>query len=162
MSSQRQSSDEKPLNDEQFMRYSRQIMLPEWGEQGQKILANVKVLIVGCGGLGTLAASYLAGAGIGHLVLVDDDEVTLSNLPRQLSYDMDSLDNAKVFELSNRLQEQNPHCWIEPIFDRFSEGSAPSLLKNVDLLLDCSDNMTTRYLINEQCINQQVPLLSGS
>jgi len=150
------------LSAKQYVRYSRQIMLTDWGEAGQLRLSQSKVLIVGCGGLGNGAASYLAGAGVGHLVLVDDDEVALSNLPRQLAFDEDSLENAKAFALANRLREQNPQIKVEPHVQRFGADNSASLLRGCDLVIDCSDNFATRYLLNARCVESNIALLSGS
>ncbi|MDP2560168.1 HesA/MoeB/ThiF family protein [Psychrobium sp. 1_MG-2023] len=150
------------LSDQAFIQYSRQIMLKGWGEQGQLTLLNKHVAIVGCGGLGNVTATYLAGAGIGTLTLIDDDEVELSNLPRQFMFDHDSIENAKAFEVANRLQEQHPSLQLNQHAQRLTRDNTTSLLGNVDLILDCSDNMPTRYLINSFCVEQSVPLISAS
>lgn len=150
------------LSDDEFVRYSRQIMLPDWALQGQLTLANSKVLIVGCGGLGTMVASQLGGAGVGHLVLVDDDEVELSNLPRQLAFDTDSVQNAKAFELANRLREQNPDIIIEPHVERFEDDNAAHFSQGCDLIIDCSDNFNTRYGVNRHGSDKSIAVLSGS
>lgn len=150
------------LTDQEFIRYSRQIMLADIGETGQLRLKQAKVLIVGLGGLGTVAASYLAGAGVGELWLVDGDEVDLSNLPRQLLYDLDSIENAKVYEARQRLLEANPEVTIHAEMGRVSFPELQTLVSQVDLVLDCSDNMATRYAINKACFTQGVELLSAA
>lgn len=150
------------LSNDEFVRYSRQVMLEQWGEHGQLNLKSAKVVIIGCGGLGNIAASFLAGAGIGQLVLVDDDSVELSNLPRQIAFENDDIENAKAFALANRLREQNDQIEVMAIAQRFSNDNADHLLKSTDLVLDCSDNFATRYALNKACVNQQVALLSAS
>ena len=139
------------MTDEDFLRYSRQIMLPEIGEAGQAKLADSKVLIVGLGGLGGLAAGLLGGAGVGELWLMDDDEVELSNLPRQLLFDLDSIGNAKVYETRNRLLEANPGLTVHALMERAGPEQLPDLVSGVDLVLDCSDNLATRFAINRAC-----------
>ena len=150
------------LTAQQFVRYSRQIMLDDWGEQRQIALGQRHVIIVGAGGLGNIAASFLAGAGVGTLTIIDGDEVELSNLGRQIAFDTDSIENAKVFELTNRLREQNPtieliaeHCYV-------ADNNIATLLAGADLVLDCSDNFVTRDLINQHCVDAEVALLSAS
>jgi len=150
------------LSDREFIRYSRQLMLDQWQEEGQLRLKQAKVLIIGCGGLGNTAASLLAGAGVGQLTLMDDDSVELSNLPRQISYEMDDIDNAKAFALANRLREQNDDIEVIALKQRFDLSCAKHHLIKFDLVLDCSDNFTTRFLLNQQCVAAQLPLLSAS
>ena len=156
----------KPVNnnlrDSEFNRYSRQIMLNDWGEAGQLKLKNSRVVVVGCGGLGSVVASYLAGIGVGFLSLIDGDDVELSNLPRQLTFDMDSLDLNKSDELMQRLYAQNDDVdiMINPIhLDNFN---IHDLLSGHDLVLDCTDNFDTRLLINQWCVLNGVSLMSGS
>ncbi|MGB0833159.1 MAG: HesA/MoeB/ThiF family protein [Psychrobium sp.] len=150
------------LRSSEFERYSRQIMLSDWGEEGQLKLKNSKVAIVGCGGLGNVAATYLAGAGVGHLTLIDGDEVELSNLHRQLAFDIDSCELNKADELCQRLFSQNDEIdiHIEPLY--LDDDCIDELLTGHDLVLDCSDNFKARQLVNRWCVKQKLPLLSGS
>ncbi|MGB1296852.1 MAG: HesA/MoeB/ThiF family protein [Psychrobium sp.] len=150
------------LRSSEFQRYSRQIMLSDWGEEGQLKLKNSRVAIVGCGGLGNVAATYLAGAGVGHLTLIDGDDVELSNLHRQIAFDIDSCDLNKADELCQRLFSQNDEIdiHIEPLY--LDNDCIDELLENHDLVLDCSDNFNTRQLVNCWCVKQNVPLLSAS
>lgn len=150
------------LNSAEFIRYSRQIMLDDWQESGQLRLKAANVVVIGCGGLGNMTATLLAGAGVGHITLVDDDEVELSNLPRQISFEQDDIANSKVFALANRLREQNEQVIIDALHQRFDESNAKHLIANADLVLDCSDNFACRFLVNQHCLNQGVALLSAS
>lgn len=150
------------LRDNEFNRYSRQIMLNDWGEEGQLKLKNSRVVIVGCGGLGSVVASYLAGCGVGLLSLIDGDNVELSNLPRQLTFDMDSVDLNKSDELMQRLYAQNDDIdiMINPVqLDKFN---IDELLTGNDLVLDCTDNFDTRLMINKWCVVNETPLMSAA
>jgi sulfur carrier protein ThiS adenylyltransferase len=150
------------LSSTQFVRYSRQIMLEQWGETGQVKLGQVHVVIVGAGGLANIAASYLAGAGVGKLSIIDGDEVELSNLPRQIAFDLDSVENAKVYELANRLREQNDLIEIFSHHQYLDCNNVTRLLSHCQLVLDCTDNPETRQLINRHCVEKKLPLLSAS
>ena len=156
------NSSVNKLRDNEFNRYSRQIMLNDWGEEGQLRLKNSRVVIVGCGGLGSVVASYLAGCGIGQLSLIDGDDVELSNLPRQLSFDMDSVGLNKSDELMQRLYAQNDDIDITVNPDQLDKFNIDELLTGNDLVLDCTDNFDTRLLINQWCVMNFVPLMSAS
>lgn len=132
-------------------RYSRQIMLAEIGEEGQTRLANSRVLIVGVGGLGSPVALYLAGAGVGTIGLVDDDVVSESNLQRQVLYEQSQIGQLKVEMAARRLRNLNPHCRIETHAGRLDADNANGLIAGYDLVIDCSDNYATRYLIDDVC-----------
>lgn len=151
------------LSDQQFLRYSAQIMLPEIGECGQLKLANAKVLLIGLGGLGNPVAAYLAAAGVGYLYLVDDDEVELSNLQRQVLYRPAQLKQAKAQAAAAQLSQQNPLITLSPIQQRFSlDSDAYRLVADVNLVIDCSDNMATRQLINQACVRYKTALIVGA
>lgn len=150
------------LNDQQFMRYSRQLMLGEVAEAGQLKLKQAKVLIIGMGGLGTPAAQYLAGAGIGHLTLVDFDEIELSNLPRQILYAEHDLGEAKVIAAAERLAEINSDIEVIAINEKLDEAALVKHIAKADLVLDCCDNLNTRYAINAQCRELKIPHVSGA
>ena len=147
------------INDDDFQRYNRQMALDAWGEEGQIRLQQAKVLIVGCGGLGTTAGLFLAGAGVGHLVLADGDQLEVSNLSRQIAYRAADLGEAKAIALSKQLQALNPNIHIRPV-NRHLMGPALSIeIALADLVLDCSDNFKTRQAINQTCRTQKTPLI---
>lgn len=150
------------LNDNDFMRYSRQVMLEDIGLEGQNKLQQARVLIVGLGGLGSPASLYLAGAGIGELILVDDDELHVSNLQRQILYRTQDIPNAKSEVARQSLLALNPEIKITSYKQRIDDDSLSKLVKEADLVLDCTDNMLTRQAINRACVAQQTPLISGS
>jgi adenylyltransferase/sulfurtransferase len=150
------------LSDQELLRYSRQIMLPKFDIAGQLALKNAKVLIIGVGGLGSPVAMYLAAAGIGSLTIVDDDHVDVSNLQRQLLHRESSLGKMKVDSAKEMLSDINPHIDIHPIAKRLDFGALQNLVKDVDLVLDCSDSFTTRFLVNRVCVLESKPLVSGA
>ncbi len=152
----------KHLNDEELLRYSRQIFLPNIDIEGQERLLNAHVLIMGVGGLGSLTSAYLAGAGIGKLTIIDDDHVEISNLHRQLLYTQDDIGKLKVDVAARRLLAANEHCKIQTINSRLDALQLQGLLKDVDLLLDGTDNFATRLLVNRACLNAKKPLLSAA
>ncbi len=152
------------LTDKDFIRYSRQILLPEVGEAGQQTFAGAKVAIIGIGGLGHLVAQYLAAAGIDHLTLVDGDTVEVSNLPRQLLFDDSDLGCHKASVAKNKLSRAYGHTSITAVTEHLNQDNAESVLSSaeIDLLLDCSDNFATRHLVNELAVKQQLTLVSAS
>lgn len=150
------------LNDNDFMRYSRQVILEDIGLEGQNKLQQARVLIVGLGGLGSPASLYLAGAGIGELILVDDDELHFSNLQRQILYRTQDIPDAKSEVAKQSLLALNPEIKITSYKQRIDDDSLSKLVKEVNLVLDCTDNMLTRQAINRACVTQQTPLISGS
>lgn len=150
------------LSDNEFMRYSRQVMLEDIGLEGQNKLHQAKVLIVGLGGLGSPASLYLAGAGVGELILVDDDNLHLSNLQRQVLYRTEDIPKAKSDVAKQALLALNPEIKLVAYQQRVTDDSLKMLVANVDLVLDCTDNMLTRQAINRACVSQQTPLISGS
>lgn len=150
------------MNDEQLLRYSRQIMLPQLDVTGQQKLLDARVLIIGLGGLGSPAAMYLAAAGCGHLVLVDFDSVDLSNLQRQIVHGSDDIGRAKVESAREALRALNPEIRISAIAERLSSEHLGEEIALADLVIDASDNFETRYLINELCVRTGRPLVSGA
>ena len=148
-----------------WRRYGRQMLLPELGEAGQARLRGARVLIVGLGGLGSPAALYLAAAGVGHLYLSDGDKLEVSNLQRQILYSSNELNDSKVKLASKRLKLLNPHVQLHPC-PAVEAANWPALLapegKPVDLVLDASDNMATRQLVNRGCVRLGIPLLSAA
>jgi molybdopterin/thiamine biosynthesis adenylyltransferase len=150
------------MNDEQLLRYSRHLLLEEIDVAGQEALLGSHVLVIGAGGLGSAAAPYLAAAGVGHLTLVDHDEVELTNLQRQIMHTEISIGKSKVASGKAFLQGLNSGIQIETIQAKVSSSLLDDLLPSVDIVLDCTDNFSTRHLINAACIKHQTPLVSGS
>lgn len=151
------------MNDEQLLRYSRQIMLAGLDIEGQQRLLQAKVLVVGLGGLGSPVAMYLAAAGIGHLILADDDQVELSNLQRQIIHNTGSLGRTKVESARDALQALNPDTRLTTLAKRLDEHDLDHLLASgVDLVVDACDNFSTRFMLNRACVNHAVPLVSGA
>ena len=146
----------------QQLRYSRQQLLPEVGEQGQQALASARVLLVGAGGLGAPAALYLAGAGIGTLLIADGDTVDASNLHRQILYRDDNSGDSKSDSAQAQLEALNPHINIEAIDERLDDEALDYYVPEVDMVLDCSDNLSTRLAVNGACHNHGVPLVFGA
>lgn len=153
---------EESLSDQQLLRWSRQIMLQEMDIAGQEQLAGSEVAIVGAGGLGCPVALYLAAAGVGRLTLIDDDRVSLSNLQRQIAFAEADIGQPKVRALRSRLQQLNSQLRVTSVEQRLSADNARLLLANMHLVLDCSDNFATRFLINQFCYEQRIPLISAA
>ncbi|MCG6974784.1 MAG: molybdopterin-synthase adenylyltransferase MoeB [Acidiferrobacterales bacterium] len=150
------------LNDEQLLRYSRQIMLPNVDVAGQERLLASRVLIVGIGGLGAPVAMYLAASGVGHLALADHDTVELSNLQRQIIHDSDSLGMTKVASAAGRLAKLNPGITVSTIDHKMSRDELVEQAHLADVIVDATDNFETRFLLNEVSVQQQTPLVSGA
>jgi len=150
------------MNDQQLLRYSRQILLPEIDITGQMTLLNSKVLIIGLGGLGTPVAMYLAAAGIGQLTLVDFDTVDISNLQRQFIHSHHTIGVDKVTSAKQRLQDINPDINYRTINAELSASELQYEVEQHDLVLDCSDNFPTRFCINKACVETATPLVSGA
>jgi len=150
------------MNDDQLLRYSRQIMLPQVGIEGQERLLASRVLIVGLGGLGSPVAMYLAAAGVGTLVAADFDAVDLSNLQRQILHRTDRLGMPKVDSARQTLAELNPEVRVEGYKGSLSEATLPPLVAAVDAVVDASDNFATRFAVNAACRAAGVPLISGA
>ncbi|EBV6203619.1 HesA/MoeB/ThiF family protein [Salmonella enterica subsp. enterica serovar Saintpaul] len=150
------------MNDHDFMRYSRQILLGDIAIEGQQKLLNSHVLIVGLGGLGSPAALYLAGAGIGKLTLVDDDDVHLSNLQRQILFTTDDIAHPKAQAAKLRLAQLNPGSKLIVLQQRLTGDVLKNAVAHADVVLDCTDNMATRQEINAACVAPNTPLISAS
>ncbi len=150
------------MNDRDFMRYSRQILLEDIALDGQQKLLGSRVLLIGLGGLGAPAALYLAGAGIGTLVLADDDDVHLSNLQRQILFTTDDIDQPKAQTTRQRLQQLNPDIEIISLQQRLQGERLQQEVALADVVLDCTDNMATRQAINAACVSQNTPLITAS
>jgi len=150
------------LNDAELLRYSRHLLLEEVGETGQQALKKAKVLIIGMGGLGSPASLYLAAAGIGHLVLSDFDTIEVSNLQRQITYQSDDVGEPKVEVTKHKLQQINPEIKVRSINKSMGADQLTMELTMADLVLDCTDNMESRQLINKACVDAKVPLIVGA
>ena len=147
------------LTKEQVARYSRQLILPEIGVRGQERLLGASVLIVGAGGLGSPSALYLAAAGVGRIGLVDDDVVAPSNLHRQILHASEDVGRAKVLSAQARLRALNPDVTLDPMQERLTPDNVERMLASYALVLDGSDNVPTRYLLNDTCVRLGTPLV---
>jgi len=150
------------VNDQQLLRYSRHILLPEIGIEGQERLRAGTALIVGAGGLGCPAALYLAAAGIGRMVLADSDQVDLTNLQRQILYRTDSVGAPKVEAARSALYGLNPDVAVAAVKGRIDRQQAEELVARADVVLDCSDNFPTRHALNRACVKHAKPLVAGA
>lgn len=150
------------MNDDQLMRYARHILLDEFGIEGQERLNAARVLIVGAGGLGSPAALYLAAAGVGTLVLADDDEVDVSNLQRQILHGQDRVGMPKAESGRRTLAALNPEVRVEPLVQRLDDAALLERVADADLVLDCCDNFATRHAVNRACVALRKPLVSGA
>src|SRR5690606_11973381 len=150
------------LAHEEVLRYSRHLLLPEVGVEGQRRLKGARVLLVGAGGLGSPAALYLAAAGVGTIGLVEFDLVDVTNLQRQILHGTAALGRPKLESAVERLQDLNPHVRVEPVAERLSSANALEILRRYDLVVDGSDHFPTRYLVNDACVLLGKPLVYGS
>ncbi len=150
------------MNDEQLLRYSRHILLPEIGIEGQEAILATRVLIVGAGGLGSPAAMYLAAAGVGTIVLADDDEVDLTNLQRQILHSAATVGWPKVESARVALHRLNPQIRLETLHQRLLGAELDEQVAAADLVLDCCDNFATRHAVNRACVRHRKPLVSGA
>ena len=150
------------MEDEQLLRYSRHILLPQIDIDGQQALLDSRVLIVGLGGLGSPVALYLAAAGVGHITLVDDDKVMLSNLPRQIIYGEHDIGAFKATVAAARLHALNSDCKICAHTTRLTGSKLHEVIAKTDVVVDCSDNFATRFLLNEVTQALHKPLVSGA
>jgi adenylyltransferase/sulfurtransferase len=150
------------ITDKQLERYARHIVMEEVGEEGQEKLLNSKVLVIGAGGLGSPSLMYLAAAGVGTLGVVDFDVVDTSNLQRQIVHSTENVGDPKVASAAERLHDINPEVKVQTHRARFTPENALSLIDGYDLVVDGSDNFTTRYLANDACYFAKKPLVSGA
>ncbi|OHC71404.1 MAG: molybdopterin biosynthesis protein MoeB [Rhodocyclales bacterium GWA2_65_20] len=150
------------MTDEQLLRYSRHILLPQIGVEGQEKLVAARALVVGAGGLGSPAAYYLASAGVGTLVLADGDRVDLTNLQRQILHRTDALGWPKAESGQRTLLGINPECRVVAITERLEGAALDAEIAQADVVLDCCDNFATRHAVNRACVAHRVPLVSGA
>jgi len=150
------------MNDDQLLRYSRQIMLPQVDIEGQEKLLNAHILIIGAGGLGSPAAMYLAAAGIGNITIYDDDSVDLSNLQRQISHFTNNIGMDKVISTQATLNKINPDINVTAVKQRLANEQLDLVVEKADIVLDCTDNFSTRFAINSACVRHKTTLVSGA
>ena len=150
------------MNDSELLRYSRHILLPQFGIEGQQRLRQSSALIVGAGGLGCPAALYLGAAGVGSLSIADADVVDLTNLQRQIGHDTDSIGQNKAASLAGRVRVINPEITLRPLAQRLEGEALLDAISQSDVVLDCSDNFTTRHAVNRACVSLRKPLVSGA
>ncbi|MEM8769565.1 MAG: molybdopterin-synthase adenylyltransferase MoeB [Pseudomonadota bacterium] len=150
------------LSDEQLLRYSRQIMLPDVDVAGQEALLDATVLVVGLGGLGSPVALYLAAAGVGKLILTDDDAVDLSNLQRQVVHGQADIGASKVASAAATLRAINPEVQLELIPERLTGMTLDAAVRRATVVVDATDNFATRFELNAACVAARVPMVSGA
>lgn len=150
------------MNDNQLLRYSRHILLPEIGYEGQEKIVNSHALIVGAGGLGSPVALYLAASGVGKLTLCDFDVVDLTNLQRQIIHTTQSVGVNKAVSAQQAIHVINPDIVVQTVQQKSTEVEFVQLAENVDVVIDCSDNFATRYALNRVCLKLKKPLVSGA
>ena len=150
------------MNDDQLLRYSRQILLPQVGFEGQDRLTNSTALVVGVGGLGSPAAMYLAAAGVGHVIIADSDKVDLSNLQRQIAHRTADMGRPKVESAREALIALNPEVRVTAISARLEGELLEDQAAQADVVVDATDNFTTRFAVNAACVKARKPLVSAA
>jgi molybdopterin/thiamine biosynthesis adenylyltransferase len=150
------------MNDSQLLRYSRHILLDEIGIEGQQKLLAAHALVIGAGGLGSPAAMYLASAGVGHITLVDNDTVDLTNLQRQIAHTTERVGQSKAESARVTLAQINPEITITALNERVDDARLAELVAQADVVLDCTDNFATRHAVNRACVALGKPLVSGA
>jgi len=150
------------MTDDQLLRYSRHILLDEVGIEGQERILAAHALIIGAGGLGSPAALYLGSAGVGHLTLVDHDVVDLTNLQRQIAHTQDRVGQPKVTSAAAAVRAINPEAQVTSLQERADASLLDTLVPRATVVLDCSDNYTTRQAVNAACVRHGKPLVAGA
>jgi adenylyltransferase/sulfurtransferase len=150
------------MNDDQLLRYSRHILLPEIGIEGQQRLLGSRALVIGAGGLGSPIALYLASAGVGHITICDGDTVDLTNLQRQVVHRTESIGQHKALSAQATLASVNPEVEVVAVTERVGEDRIAQLTRQADVVLDGSDNFATRHAVNRACVRYRKPLVSGA
>lgn len=150
------------LTNQDKLKYSRQIMLNDFGEVGQLALQQAKVLIVGLGGLGNPCAQYLAASGVGTLYLADGDDIEISNLPRQFIFSEEDISKNKAETAKEKLTTQYTDITFEVIDEMLDDELAQYYIEQVDIVVDCTDNIAARYLLNNACLQTKTPLIIGA
>ena len=152
----------RPMTDEQLLRYSRHILLEEIGVEGQQRILEGHVLMIGAGGLGSPVALYLAGAGVGRITLVDHDAVDLTNLQRQVAHTLDRVGHAKAESAREAMAALNPEVLVRPLVLHADAQLLDELVPQADVVIDCCDNFATRQAVNRACVAHRRPLVSGA
>jgi adenylyltransferase/sulfurtransferase len=150
------------VDDTQRLRYSRHLLLNEFGEEAQERLLAAHALVIGAGGLGSSALLYLASSGFGRITVCDGDRVDLTNLQRQVIHRLDSVGAPKAASAARTLAALNPDVRVEPLEERADAARIAELVRGADVVLDCSDNFATRHAINRACVASRTPLVSGA
>jgi molybdopterin-synthase adenylyltransferase len=150
------------VDDHQRLRYSRHLLLNEFGEDAQERLLAARALVIGAGGLGSSALLYLASSGIGRITVCDGDRVDLTNLQRQVVHRTDSVGQPKAASAARTLAAINPDIRVEPLEERAGAERIAELVRGADVVLDCSDNFATRHALNRACVAERKPLVSGA
>ena len=150
------------MDDQQRLRYSRHLLLNEFGEEAQERLLSSHALVLGAGGLGSPALMYLASSGVGRITVCDGDRVDLTNLQRQVIHRMDSVGRPKAASAAATLAAINPDIRVEPLEERAGPERLAALVRAADIVLDCSDNFPTRHALNRACVAARKPLVSGA
>ena len=150
------------MNDAQLLRYSRHILLNEIGIEGQQRLSNSHALIIGAGGLGSPVALYLGSAGVGHITVVDHDTVDATNLQRQIAHTMADVGRLKAQSVQQSIAAINPDIAVSIVTQRADDALLDELVQQADVVLDCTDNFSTRHAINRTCLKHHKPLVSGA
>ena len=150
------------MEDQELLRYSKQIMLPQIDVEGQQKIMDSTVLIIGMGGLGSPTALYLAAAGVGHIIIADFDQVELSNLQRQIIHQTKDIGENKVVSAKNKLTELNPNIKVSIANELIHTDNLSTLIKDVDIVLDGTDNFESRFEINKVCVDYKKPLISAA
>lgn len=150
------------LTNDEKIRYKRQLTVPDIGETGQKRLKRASVIVIGAGGLGSPVLMYLAAAGVGRIGIVDSDEVSTSNLQRQILYTSDDITKPKAETAAGRLRLINPHVDVTAYPVRFTDENAMSIIAGYDIAVDCTDNYSTRYILSDATLHAGIPLVYGA
>ena len=150
------------MNDDQLLRYSRHILLDEIGVEGQQRLLDGRALVIGAGGLGSPALLYLGTAGVGRITVVDHDEVDLTNLQRQIVHDLARVGTPKASSAARSIAAINPEVQVQALVERADAARLDTLVREADVVLDCSDNFATRHAVNRACVAHRKPLVAGA
>ena len=150
------------MDDRQRLRYSRHLLLNEFGEEAQERLLGTHALVIGAGGLGSAALMYLAASGVGHITVCDGDRVELTNLQRQIVHRTASIGEPKASSAAATMKQLNPEIRVEALEERAGPERLAALVRAADIVLDCSDNFATRHALNRACVAERKPLVSGA
>ncbi len=146
---------------EESLRYNRQMIIPEFGEEGQKKIRNARVFVAGIGGLGSISSNYLTAAGVGQLRIIDRDKVDYGNLNRQIIHWTDDIGEWKSVSAHKKLKNLNPHCSIEAVREEITEDNCAELIGDCSIIVDATDNMKTRRLLNIASVRKRIPYIYG-